>query len=53
MADLTYLRNEIRELAGFPGINTEAVLSELASAGGDLSKVEAIYDRLMADCYGD
>lgn len=46
-------QSEIRELAQFPGMDQAAILTAMTEAGGNLTKLEAIYDELMAACYGD
>ena len=49
----SYLQAEIRELAQFPGMNAASINEAVLNACGNLTKLEAIYDELMAACYGD
>jgi hypothetical protein len=52
-AAVTHLIQEITEMASFPGINRDRVLKELEEAGLNASKLEALYEKLLEDCYGD
>jgi hypothetical protein len=51
-AEINYLTQEIRNLAEFPGVNTQQVRVELDKAGGNIPKLTDLYNKLMEDCYG-
>lgn len=53
VSDIAYYKEQIRELAEFPGIPKDRVLKELDDARFNHDALKIIYDRLMEDCYGD
>lgn len=51
--DFNHLKSEIFELSQFPGMNVDSINEAVQSAGGNVTKLLEIYDKLMEDCYGD